>query len=141
MSNCLYFWSSQTYLLTEVSVKYDTTLYQSTSRDVVRDKNCAIYCLFGALLLTAGIGGIAERYAKNTRSHPSGTILLCCTTIQFNSFFKCASISCFQVVCQSVQGCDRRHYSLFYINVFKIDIIFRHYSLFFQRYENNAIIS
>ena len=22
-----------------------------------------------------------------------------------------------------VQGCDRRHYSLFYINVFKIDII------------------
>ena len=25
--------------------------------------------------MTAGIGGIAERYAKNTRSHPSGTIL------------------------------------------------------------------
>ena len=28
-----------------------------------------------------------------------------------------------QVVPQHRQGCDRRHYSLFYINVFKIDII------------------
>ena len=49
--------------------------------DVVPHKNPPIYCLFGRLVLTAGIGGIAERYAKNTQSHPSSTILRCCTTI------------------------------------------------------------
>ena len=41
-----------------------------------------------------------------------------------------ASLAC-SLRCRILQGCDRRHYSLFYINVFKINIILHYFRNFY----------